>query len=341
MGLTRRQFMKATLAAGVVAKFGGRLLADSASPSQPSDGLPRRMLGRTKEMVTILGLGGAYLARRVDLPKTRPSTQPTDEGTTAQIVEAALEGGVRYFDTSPDYFHSEERLGPLLKGVRDKIFLVTKCNSTTAKGAEEDLARSLDRLQTDHVDLWLQHCLGAQFKEADVKIMLAKDGSLEYFRKAKEKGLVRHLGLSIHVPHATGMGLLANAADAYDVIQPFINYVSRAKNNAEKEVVEAVAPMNLGVVAMKVLGGQGQLADDYDRAFRYALSVPGVACALVGCRTPEEIRRAIQAAKDFRPLSEAEMAETIEKGVQLNKANSPKVTMMDRHNERDFGGMLA
>ena len=81
-------------------------------------------------------------------------------GQVARGVEAALEGGIHYFDTSPDHGQSEERDGPVLAPMRDKIFLVTKINGLDVKAAEADLTQSLKRLKTDHVDLLLQHGVG-------------------------------------------------------------------------------------------------------------------------------------------------------------------------------------
>ena len=68
-----------------------------------------------------------------------------------------MEGGIRYFDTAPNYFLSEERLGPALAPVRDTVFLATKLDHPDAKAAEQDLMTSLKLLKTDHVDLLLLH----------------------------------------------------------------------------------------------------------------------------------------------------------------------------------------
>ena len=326
MDLTRREFLKFTLAAGVAAKLAGCITGETEPAHNPEiGGLPRRILGRTEQPVTILGLGCGYVGAK-----------GIDEAQTRATIEAALAGGVRYFDTCPDYVRSEERLGPILAPVRDEIFLVTKVNYPDAKGAEKDFIQSLKLLKTDHVDLLLQHCVGVA-NRSDTATMLAKGGSLEFMRKAKAMGLTRFLGMSIHHPHAAALTLL-DAADDYDVVMPFVNYVSRAEFNAEGKVVERARRDGLGVTAMKVLGGDGQLADDYNRTFRYTLSVPGVSCALVGVRSADEVRRAVRAAKEFRPLTAAEMAETIRLGEQMFRSKSPKAALLERHLERDLAG---
>jgi len=322
---TRREFLKFTAASGVVARFPGLSVGGAESPRP--DGIPRRVLGQTKESVTILGLGCAYIGNEIDEDRTRA------------IIEAALEGGVRYFDTSRDYKQSEVRLGPVLAPLRDETFLVTKINRADAKGAERELTESLKLLKTDHVDLLLQHCIGAMFREpADIKTIASKGGSLQFLRKAKERGLTRFIGMSVHPPHAAALQLL-NESDEWDVIMPFINYVARAQEKAgDEQLLRRARRDNLGVVAMKVLGGYpGKMAEDYDRAFRYALSVQGVACALIGTRSVAEVKRAVRAAREFRPLTDAEMKETIRKGEEMVRSKSSKASILYWHRERDFG----
>ncbi len=324
---TRRQFLKLVMATGVAAEFSKPSMASSQSGC--SDGLPRRTLGRTKESVTILGLGCAWIG--VDV----------EEAQTRATIEAALEGGIRYFDTSPDYRQSEVRLGPVLAPARDEIFLVTKIDSAESKGAERDLAQSLKLLKTDHVDLLLQHCVGAQFRDpGDISMILGKGGSLEFLRKAKKRGLTRFIGVSIHAPHGPALGLLEQSDD-WDVIMPFINYVARAQERGEagnEELLTHARRLNLGIVAMKVLGGSpGKMAADYDKAFRYALSVPGVACALIGATNPKEVNRAVRAAKEFWPLTECEIREAIRMGEEMVRSESTEATMLFQHRERDFG----
>ena len=314
MAPTRRTFLKATVAGSV-------FLDPTAQPTPRATELPRSVLGRTKERVTILGLGCAYAGGRVD------------EQTTRATLETALEGGVRYFDSAPEYTKAEERLGPVVKSVRDEVFLTTKTYAQEAVHAEKDLMQALANLQTDHVDLFLQHGVGLD-SVSDPDTILGKGGSLEFMRKAKAKGLTRFIGMSVHAPHRTALRLL-RASDEWDVVMPFVNYVSRAQGTVESDGADMFAlarEKNLGIVAMKVLGGNpGLLADDYDRAFRYALSVEGVACAVIGVMNRHHVTRAVQAARDFCPMTGQEMADTIKLGEELVRAKSAKATTLDRH----------
>jgi len=322
---TRRSFLKFTLAAGAAAKFAGSSMISSEAASP--DAMPRRVLGRTKESVTILGLGCAHIGRGIK------------EAQTRAIIEAAVEGGVRYFDAAPDYERAEERLGPVIAPVRDKVFLVTKTYALDAANAEKDLTKALKQLKTDHVDLFLQHAVGIKPISTNRQI-LGRGGSLEFLRKAKRQGLTRFLGMSVHSPHSAAMQLLDESAE-WDVIMPFVNYVARAQEKAERvkeELLQRARRDKLGIVGMKVLGGYpGKMADDYDRAFRYALSVPGVACALIGARNVPEVERAVRAAKGFRPFTDTEMQETIRVGEEMARSKSSKATILRRHRGRDFG----
>jgi len=317
---TRRQFLTSALATGAVLP-----LAPSQGERSGTGDIPRRILGRTKASVTLLGLGCAYAGGGID------------EAGTRAIIEAALEGGVRYFDAAPEYVAAEERLGPVLESVRGDCFLVTKTYAFDAKTAEEDLRGSLKRLKTDHVDLVLQHGVGLKPTDETEKV-LWDGGSLEFLAKAKKEGLARFIGMSVHARH-DGALLLLEESDEWDVVMPFVNYVAQAQTNSEG-VIAGLLPHarqhNLGVVAMKVLGGNpGLLADDYDRAFRYALSAPGVACAVIGVRSVDQVQRAVEAAKRFRPFTEAEMEETVRLGEDMVRRKSAAATTLSRHRQRD------
>ncbi len=286
--------------------------------------LPRRLLGKTGESVTILGLG-AYIAH-------------SEQADTRGMVETALEGGVRYFDCAPSYGYRhgacEERLGESLKGARDNIFLTTKILFLNSGAAEESLRGSLKRLQTDHVDLLFMHGVGLPALK-DTGAILGKNGLLEYLRKARREGLARFIGMSIHPPHDVAQRIL-NEADDLDAAMPFINYMTPASEASDKgNIIAACRQSGLGLVAMKALGGDGQLAVDYDLAFRYALSVPDVACVVIGTKTVSEVRRAILAARQYRRLTEVEMREAEAKGNTSAARQSDAYRRFRSHSRRD------
>jgi aryl-alcohol dehydrogenase-like predicted oxidoreductase len=112
-------------------------------------------------------------------------------------VAVAYDRGVNYFDCAPSYFkgEAETKLGEALRPYRSKVFLAEKTMSRDAKGAREELERSLQRFHTDHVDLYQFHAVSSM---DDVDKILAAGGAAETFFAAKKEGKVRHVGFSAH-----------------------------------------------------------------------------------------------------------------------------------------------
>ena len=320
--IDRRKFLKTLLAASGATLPAACVTRPARKMTLGPSGLPVRTLGRTGEAVTIAGLGGAWIAKGT-----------AEEGR--MIVDAAFDAGIRYFDTAPNYGGSEDVLGAALKGRRDQVFLTTKLDHVPYAEAQADLEHSLKRLKTDHVDLLLLHGVGLPNDFGDADACLAPDGVLQCARDAKKKGLTRFIGMSVHRPNAAPMKVLDNAGDDIDVVMPFINSMVRKEQDPDGDIVRRCAGEGIGLVAMKVLGGSGQLATDYDAAFRFALSQPGVACAIIGVRTPREARRAAEAARDFRPLSARELKDMLELGAHWIQTNAREYTMLYRHFHAD------
>jgi len=112
-------------------------------------------------------------------------------------VAVAYDRGVNYFDCAPSYFNgeAETKLGEALRPYRSKVFLAEKTMHRDAKGAREELERSLQRFHTDHVDLYQFHAVSSM---DDVDKILAPGGAAETFFAAKKEGKARHLGFSAH-----------------------------------------------------------------------------------------------------------------------------------------------
>lgn len=112
-----------------------------------------------------------------------------------RTMEFLLEKGVNHIDTAADYGESEVRLGPWMKRYRERFFLATKTQGRTYEGAKESIGRSLERLQTDRIDLLQMHIL---VDEEEWQTAFGKHGALEYLREAKDEGIVRFLGVTGH-----------------------------------------------------------------------------------------------------------------------------------------------
>jgi uncharacterized protein len=228
---TRREFLKATALAGA-----GLMLAGSSSAAGAEEGpLPKRVLGRTKAEVTILGLGTAPIGEAL-----------IDRKEAERIFGEVMDRGVNYIDTARGYGHAEEVLGNLVPARRDKLFLVTKCWVESAADAEKSLTESLRRLKVENVDLVHIHHVGGK----DVDRVLAKDGVLEYLVKQKQAGELRFIGMSGHCSPPRFLRMLETKQ--IDVMMAVMNYADRNTYDFEGKVLPECRKQNVGVAAMKV-----------------------------------------------------------------------------------------
>jgi aryl-alcohol dehydrogenase-like predicted oxidoreductase len=139
-------------------------------------------LGKTGLEVSRIGVGG--------IPIQRPT-----EAQAIKVVHRALELGINLIDTAAGYGHSEERFGKALIGRRDQAIIATKSGKTSKAEAAAELERSLERLETDVIDIWQLHNISHAEKYAQVT---GPGGSLEAAQEALQAGRIRHIGLSSH-----------------------------------------------------------------------------------------------------------------------------------------------
>ena len=144
--------------------------------------LPKAPFGRTGHLSTRTLFGAAALGR-------------VSQADADRTLEVLLEYGVNHIDVAASYGDAEERIGPWMAQHRDKFFLATKTEERTYRGAMDELHRSLKRLQVDYVDLWQMHIL---VDEDEWQTAMGPGGALEAFIEAREKGLVRFLGVTGH-----------------------------------------------------------------------------------------------------------------------------------------------
>lgn len=102
---------------------------------------------------------------------------------------------INHIDVAESYGDAEIRIGPWMKRDRDSFFLATKTDQRTKKGAMKDLYQSLDRLKTDHIDLWQFHYL---IDEQEWEIAMGEGGALEAAIEAKKQGLIKYIGVTGH-----------------------------------------------------------------------------------------------------------------------------------------------
>jgi len=229
--------LRASAAGAGAFYLSGESLAESCSASR-EELLPRRVLGKTGQKLSIIGLGGMVVSG-------------LEQAEANAVVARSVEKGINYFDVSPEYGDSELKLGPALKPFRKDVFLACKTSKRDKEGAEKELHRSLKRLQTDHFDLYQLHNLDDL--EDDAKKALSKDGAIQTFIKAREKGLVKYLGFSAHSAEAA---LLAMREFDFDSIMYPINFCCHYQGKFSQEVLSEAKKRGMGIIAIKAMAKQ-------------------------------------------------------------------------------------
>src|SRR6202167_3648279 len=184
---------------------------ESSAQAAAGGSIPLRKFGKHDVQVSALGLGGHHLG------------DAEDEQTAMRIVHEAVDNGITFFDNCWEYHRgkSEDWMGKALKGRRDKIFLMTKVctHGRDASLAMQMLEQSLNRLQTDHLDLWQIH--GVSF-DNDPELFIRPNGAAEALRKAKEQGKVRFVGFTGHKDPQLHLKML-NVGFEFDSVQMPLN----------------------------------------------------------------------------------------------------------------------
>ena len=159
------------------------------------------------------------------------------------LLRKAYEGGVTFYDTARYYTDSEEKLGEAFEGMREKIFIATKTGAKDAEGFWKELNTSLHNLRTDYVDIYQLHNPAFCPKPGD------GSGLYEAMLEAKEKGMVRHIGIT---NHRLGVAHEAVESGLYETLQFPFSYLATEK---DIELVEKCAQAGMGFIAMKALSG--------------------------------------------------------------------------------------
>jgi aryl-alcohol dehydrogenase-like predicted oxidoreductase len=292
---TRREFIKTTGAAtaGIVLT---PIVANSSS-AYDSKGLPTTILGKTgvRIPIMVMGLGSRFMG--------------ADEDKGLEILETALNSGLYYWDTAADYKNdtqfSEERIGKILKNVRNQVFLSTKVGQRNGEDAKRTVETSLKRLQTDYIDLYQIHSIT---NEEEVRKFGDKDGVLPVLKKYQEEGVIRHIGFTGHTS-ASAMKLAAEMYD-FDTMLIALNHQQKGKEPFEENPVPFAAGKGMGVLAMKVIRPRETVKGlSPDDLIKYALSLKGVTAAVVGTDSLEVLKKNIATIQSFKPLGDKRMKE--------------------------------
>ncbi|HXM10886.1 MAG TPA: aldo/keto reductase [Terriglobales bacterium] len=302
---TRRQFLEFA-AAGIVAGT----IRQEARGDQPKQDVPYRTLGRTGEKVSVIGIGGYHLGR-----------PGVTEDQSLHIVRKALDEGINFLDNCWDYNggESEVRVGRALRdGYRKKAFLMTKIDGRDKNTAEKQLNESLQRLQTDRIDLLQFHEV---IRDTDPDRIFAPGGALEAVLRAQKDGKVRYIGFTGHKSPNIHLKML-NTASAhqftFDTVQMPLNVMDAHFNSFEASVLPVLLKENIGVLGMKPMGDPFILHSKTVTAIEclhYSMNLP-TSVVITGCDSLAILQQAIDAARSFQPLSEDALSKLLARTAQ-------------------------
>ncbi len=232
--------------------------------------MERRRLGRLGHESSVIIYGAAALAE-------------VDQDTADRSVQEALDGGINHFDVAASYGDAELRLGPWMPRIRDQIFLATKTGERERDAAWAQINASLERLQTDHVDLLQLHAVG-DLDELDK--VTGRGGALEAAVRARDEGLVGAVGITGHGPTAAQTHLEAlRRFDFATVLTPL-----NPKLDDDPSLPRGVHRARRGGAA------PGRRAHDHQDP--RAAQLAGRRCRRVGCRAA--LRHLVRAARRGR-----------------------------------------
>ncbi len=325
----RRNFLKSSgaLAAGLLAQTamparaaGGLGLAELPLNPKTQAAMPTRNLGKTGYKVGIFSLGGQAALER-----------PNNFDVAVPIIERALDLGVNYFDTSSIYGGperwSEQYYGRVMKTRRKEAFLATKTKERTREGSLRMIEKSLKLLNTDHVDLWQLHDVGLP---EDVEAIFAKGGAMEALLEMQDQKVVRYLGVTGHYrPEAL---IEAINRHSFDTILMALNAADSHIHSFTAELLPLAVEKQMGIIGMKV-PARGRLLSSWTpppleqqehswegsaiatrpgvmnmrEAMQFTLTHP-VSTVIIGCDNVAQLEENVQIAREFTPLSGAQMA---------------------------------
>ncbi len=289
--VSRRDFVKMG-AAGTASVW---LCRDA--PPGPQPPMPERPLGRTGHRVRLFSLGGQATLE-----------QPDKLDESVAIINRAIDLGVNYIDTAAAYGRglSQSYIGEVMATRRKEVFLATKTHDRTRDGSLRLLEDSLNRLKTDHIDLWQLHNVR---NTEQLDRMFAQEGAVEAMHKARDEGMVRFLGITGHYDPAVLLDGITRFD--FDTILMALNPADPHHLPFATELLPAANRKQMGVIAMKIPargrvfrdGGLQSMRD----AMRWVLTHP-VSTVIVGCDTVAQLEENVRIAREFEAMDAKELA---------------------------------
>lgn len=315
MDISRRNLLKfastsSLVAAGLAASEGffSQLFAanESAQAATKSGEMIYRTLGRTKEKVSAIGLGGHHIGR------------PKDEQEGIRIIRSAIDRGINFMDNCWDYHNggSEIRMGKALRdGYREKVFLMTKIDGRTKAAAAKQIDESLKRLQVDYIDL-IQHHEVIRMEDPDR--IFALGGANEAVLAAQKAGKIRYIGFTGHKDPLVHLRMLEIAAEnnfRFDAVQLPLNVMDAHFRSFEREVLPKLVKDEIGILGMKSMGDPYILKSKTVQpieCLHYVMNLP-TSTVITGMENMQLLDQAIEAVRTFKPMNQAQVAALLER----------------------------
>ena len=307
--MNRRRFLKTAsiAAAGSVASAGAQSTQSSNVTIRPeSPNMIYRVLGRTGERVSAIGIGGYHLGKQQDPEES------------IRLLRTAIDRGITFMDNCWDYNDgiSEVRMGQALRdGYRQKVFLMTKIDGRDKNTAARQIEQSLGRLQTDVIDL-------LQFHEVirldDPDVIFAPGGAMEAVQEAKRAGKIRHIGFTGHKDPSVHLRMFETADKHgfhFDTVQMPINVMDAHFRSFLNQVAPVAQEHSTAILAMKTFGDPYILESKTVtpmEALHFGLNSPA-SVVITGIDSPAILDQAFQAVESFRPLDQRQVAAILAK----------------------------
>src|ERR1700758_4103605 len=320
----RRSFLKTTGALTAAALTTALPTISPAAETAKPQPMPTRNLGKTGYKVGIFSLGGQAALEHAH-----------NEDAAVPIIERALDLGINYIDTSSIYGGperwSEQYVGKVMKTRRNEAFLATKTKERTRDGSMQMIEKSLQLLNTDHVDLWQLHDIGTMY---DVNEVFAKGGAMEALLEMQQQKVVRYIGITGHYRPDSLIECI-NRHD-FDTILMAMNAADPHHYSFSEALLPLAVEKQMGIIGMKIPGRWRLLSTwtpppieqqkhswegmtiqtsspgtlKMSEALYYTLSRP-VSTVIIGCDSIAQLEENVQLAREFTPLNEKQQTELV------------------------------
>lgn len=247
--------------------------------------MEKRRLGKTNLEVSVIGFGGIPIQR-------------VDEDLAIKLLKESYNKGINFIDTARGYNQSEELIGTAVEKIgRENFIIATKSMKRDYMGMKEDVEISLKNLKTDYIDLYQFHNVRSM---EELNTITSDNGALKALKEAKEKGLIKEIGITGHTPEILEKAL---ELGEFSTVQCPYNPVERQAENLFKKAND----MEIGVIVMKPLAGgaitKGELS------LRFIVDNPNVTVAIPGMESIEQINENSLVGIDMRKLTKEEEEE--------------------------------